>query len=176
MYRPGQYTFTPEMLATLGYGAAGTIESIGDSVNEFAVGDEANVIPAFSFADYDMYGELVVVPVRALVRQPGGMSSVEAAGIWMQFVAAYGALIDIGKLQKGDTVLIRAASSSVGLAALQIAKYHWRCSGRPQRVRCLANMHQMARQAAPGTSCIPTGQATKRWLIRLMFPCCSKPL
>ncbi|VVN56871.1 2-haloacrylate reductase [Pseudomonas fluorescens] len=39
----------------------------------------------------------------------------------MQFVTAYGALIDIGNLQKGETVLIRAASSSVGLAAIQIA-------------------------------------------------------
>lgn len=121
MYRSGQYTFTPEMPATLGYEAAGTIESIGDGVTEFSVGDEVNVIPAFSFADYGMYGELAVAPVHALVRQPGGMTSVEAAGTWMQFVTAYGALIDIGKLQKGDTVLIRAASSSVGLAAIQIA-------------------------------------------------------
>ncbi|WP_369074118.1 zinc-binding dehydrogenase, partial [Pseudomonas amygdali] len=45
----------------------------------------------------------------------------DAQVTWMQFVTAYGALIDIGKLQKGDTVLIRAASSSVGLAAIQIA-------------------------------------------------------
>jgi NADPH:quinone reductase-like Zn-dependent oxidoreductase len=49
------------------------------------------------------------------------MTSVEAAGTWMQFVTAYGALVDIGNLQKGETVLIRAASSSVGLAAIQIA-------------------------------------------------------
>lgn len=45
----------------------------------------------------------------------------DAQVTWMQFVTAYGALIDIGKLQKGDTVLIRAASSSGGLAAIQIA-------------------------------------------------------
>lgn len=121
MYRLGQYTFTPEMPATLGYEAAGTIESVGPGVTEYAVGDEVNVIPAFSFADYGMYGELAVAPVHALVRQPAGMTSVEAAGTWMQFVTAYGALVDIGNLQKGDTVLIRAASSSVGLAAIQIA-------------------------------------------------------
>lgn len=121
MYRLGQYTFTPEMPAILGYEAAGMIESVGPGVTEYAVGDEVNVIPAFSFADYGMYGELAVAPVHALVRQPAGMTSVEAAGTWMQFVTAYGALVDIGKLQKGDTVLIRAASSSVGLAAIQIA-------------------------------------------------------
>lgn len=121
MYRLGQYTFIPALPATLGYEAAGTIESIGEGVKEYALGDEVNVIPAFSFADYGLYGELVVAPVHALVRQPEGMTSVEAAGTWMQFVTAYGALVDIGNLQKGETVLIRAASSSVGLAAIQIA-------------------------------------------------------
>jgi NADPH:quinone reductase-like Zn-dependent oxidoreductase len=121
MYRLGQYTFIPELPAILGYEAAGTIESVGEGVTQYAPGDEVNVIPAFSFADYGLYGELVVAPVHALVRQPLGMTSVEAAGTWMQFVTAYGALIDIGNLQKGETVLIRAASSSVGLAAIQIA-------------------------------------------------------
>ena len=121
MYRSGQYTFTPEMPAILGYEAAGTIESVGTGVREYAVGDEVNVIPAFSFADYGMYGELVVAPVHALVRQPKGLSAAEAAATWMKYVTAYGALVDIGQLQKGETVLIRAASSSVGLAAIQIA-------------------------------------------------------
>jgi NADPH:quinone reductase-like Zn-dependent oxidoreductase len=46
---------------------------------------------------------------------------VEAAAVWMQYLTAYGALIDIGKLTNGDFVLIPAASSSVGLAAIQIA-------------------------------------------------------
>lgn len=121
MYRSGQYTFTPDMPAVLGYEAAGTIESVGDGVTDFAVGDEVNVIPAFSFADYGMYGETVVAPAHALVKQPAGLSSVEAAATWMKYVTAYGALVDIGQLQKGEVVLIRAASSSVGLAAIQIA-------------------------------------------------------
>jgi len=121
MYRSGQYIFVPEMPAILGYEAAGTIESVGDGVTEYAVGDEVNVIPAFSFADYGMYGELVIAPLHAVVKQPAGMTAVEGAATWMQFVTAYGALIDIGDLKKGETVLIRAASSSVGLAAIQIA-------------------------------------------------------
>ena len=121
MYRSGQYTFTPQMPAILGYEAAGTVESVGEGVSEYAVGDEVNVIPAFSFADYGMYGELVLAPVHALVRQPAGLTSIQAAATWMKYVTAYGALVDIGNLQKGETVLIRAASSSVGLAAIQIA-------------------------------------------------------
>jgi NADPH:quinone reductase-like Zn-dependent oxidoreductase len=123
MYRSGQYTFTPEMPAILGYEAAGTVESVGEGVSEYAVGDEVNVIPAFSFADYGMYGELVVAPVHALVKQPAGLTSIQAAATWMKYATAYGALVDIGNLQKGETVLIRAASSSVGLAAIQIANF-----------------------------------------------------
>lgn len=121
MYRRGEYTFLPQLPATLGYEAAGTVESVGEGVIEYAVGDEVNVIPAFSFSDYGLYGELAVAPVHAIVRQPQGLTAVEAAGTWMQFVTAYGALIDIGGLQQGETILIRAASSSVGLAAIQIA-------------------------------------------------------
>lgn len=121
MYRSGQYTFTPDLPAVLGYEAAGTIESVGEGVTGFAVGDEVNVIPAFSFSDYGMYGEAVIAPAHALVKQPAGLSSIEAAATWMKYVTAYGALVDIGQLQKGEVVLIRAASSSVGLAAIQIA-------------------------------------------------------
>src|SRR5262249_51176410 len=46
----------------------------------------------------------------------------EAAAIWMQYATAYGALIDLAALKSEDTVLIPAASSSVGIAAIQIAK------------------------------------------------------
>ena len=52
---------------------------------------------------------------------PGSLSWEEAAAVWMQYLTAYGALIDIAKSGKGDTDLIPAASSSVGLAAIQIA-------------------------------------------------------
>ena len=53
---------------------------------------------------------------------PVGVSSVEAAAIWMQYITAFGALIEFGRLQKNDPVLITAGSSSVALAAIQIAK------------------------------------------------------
>jgi NADPH:quinone reductase-like Zn-dependent oxidoreductase len=53
---------------------------------------------------------------------PPNLSPAEGAAIWMQYVTAYGALIHFGHLAKGDFVLITAASSSVGLAALEIAK------------------------------------------------------
>jgi len=51
-----------------------------------------------------------------------GAAVVEGAAVWMQYATAYGALVELGKVGPGDFVLITAASSSVGLAAIQIAK------------------------------------------------------
>src|SRR5262249_57841240 len=48
-------------------------------------------------------------------------SAEQAGSIWMQYLSSYGALIDIADLKAGDALVIPAASSSVGLAAIQIA-------------------------------------------------------
>lgn len=121
MYRTGQYVIEPTFPAMLGYEAAGTVSAVGPGVVGFAVGDAVSVVPAFSFDEYGLYGELVNAPAHAVVKHPEALSFTEAAATWMKFVTAYGALIELGGLQAGETVLIRAASSSVGLAAIQIA-------------------------------------------------------
>ena len=121
MYRGGQYTFEPRFPASLGYEAAGRVRALGEGVEGFAIGDAVSVIPAFSFSEYGMYGEVVNAPVHAVVKHPQQLSFEEAAATWMMFVTAYGALVEFGDLKAGETVLIRAASSSVGLAAIQIA-------------------------------------------------------
>lgn len=123
MYRSGEYTFMPRFPAALGYEASGIVAAVGPNVSAFAEGDAVSVVPAFSFADYGMYGEVVNVPVHAVVRHPAGLSFEEAAATWMMFVTAWGALIEFGGLQRGDAVLIGAASSSVGQAAIQIANH-----------------------------------------------------
>jgi len=123
MYRSGEYTFMPRLPAALGYEASGIVAAVGRNVTAFAEGDAVSVVPAFSFADYGMYGEVVNVPARAAVRHPASLSFEEAAATWMMFVTAWGALIELGGLQRGDAVLIGAASSSVGQAAIQIANH-----------------------------------------------------
>ncbi|MEI6934163.1 alcohol dehydrogenase, partial [Klebsiella pneumoniae] len=87
----------------------------------FTTGDLVSVIPSFMFNEYGMYGELVNAPVHAVVKHPENLSFEEAAASWMMYVTAYGALVEYGNLQAGQNVVIRAASSSVGLAAIQIA-------------------------------------------------------
>ena len=121
MFRSGQYLEDPKLPARLGYEAAGTVSAVGPGVEGFKVGDAVSTIPAFSLNQYGLYGELANAPAHAVTHHPASLSWAEAAAVWMQYLTAYGALIDIARLGKGDTVLIPAASSSVGLAAIQIA-------------------------------------------------------
>lgn len=121
MFRLGQYLEQPTFPARLGYEAAGTVEAVGPGVRGLKPGDAVSTVPAFSQNQYGVYGDVAIVPAAAVANHPPSLSWTEAAAIWMQYLTAYGALIDIARLGAGDTVLIPAASSSVGIAAIQIA-------------------------------------------------------
>jgi NADPH:quinone reductase-like Zn-dependent oxidoreductase len=123
MWRNDQYIEPVKFPAGLGYEAAGIVDAIGTDVTGFAVGDAVNVMPAFSMNDYTTYGEVITVPEYAVVKQPKSLSFEQAASAWMMFVTAYSALVEDANVGKDDFVLIPAASSSVGLAAIQIANY-----------------------------------------------------
>jgi NADPH:quinone reductase-like Zn-dependent oxidoreductase len=123
MWRQDDYIEPVKFPAGLGYEAAGVVDALGRDVAGIAVGDAVNVIPSFSMNQYATYGEVILVPDYAVVPHPKSLSFAEAASIWMMFVTAYGALIEDAKVTKGDFVIIPAASSSVGLAAIQIANY-----------------------------------------------------
>jgi NADPH2:quinone reductase len=120
MFRSGQYLYQPEFPAGLGYEASGTVEEVGPGVTGLKRGDRVSSIPSFSLRDYGTYGEVALLPVHALARYPENLNPVEGAAIWMQYLTAIG-LIEIGKMQQGNYVLITAAASSVGLAAIQLA-------------------------------------------------------
>ena len=121
MFRNGDYVVEPVFPALIGYEAAGVVESVGDGVDTVSVGDSVSVVPAFALTDYGLHGELVIAPARAVVRHPASLSWEAAAATWMQFITAYGGLIELGGLTADDTVVVSAASSSVGLAAIQVA-------------------------------------------------------
>ncbi|MES3100553.1 zinc-dependent alcohol dehydrogenase family protein [Sphingomonas faeni] len=121
MFRQGSYIQAPSLPSQLGYEAAGEIEALGPDVTAFAVGDRVSVIPAFDVDAYGLYGDVSLAPARALVAVPDGVDWADAAASWMQYGTAWGALVGVAGLKAGQTVLITAASSSVGLAAIQIA-------------------------------------------------------
>ncbi|RWO67856.1 MAG: NADPH:quinone reductase [Mesorhizobium sp.] len=121
LLRAGSYIETPTLPSGLGLEAAGVIEAVGEGVEDFAPGDSVSVIPPQSMIRWSAYGELVTYPAGLVVKNPPSLDWQTAAAVWMQYLTAYGALIDIAKLGSGDAIVITAASSSVGLAAIQIA-------------------------------------------------------
>lgn len=121
LLRAGTYIETPALPSGLGLEAAGVVEAVGEGVADFATGDAVSIIPPQSMVRWPAYGELVTYPAALIVKHPPSLDWQAAASVWMQYLTAYGALIDIARLRGGDVVVITAASSSVGLAAIQIA-------------------------------------------------------
>ncbi|MGI4857086.1 MAG: zinc-dependent alcohol dehydrogenase family protein [Janthinobacterium lividum] len=120
MFFHGQYLEQPELPSGLGYEAVGTVTAVGPGGDAALVGKRVGTIPGFSMNRYPVLAEKAVVPVHDIVELPPTLSDVDAAAAWMQYPTAYGALVELGKVGPGDFVLITAASSSVGLAAIQI--------------------------------------------------------
>ena len=123
MWRNDKYVESPIFPAGLGYDAAGIVDAVGKDVADFAAGDIVSTISAFSLNKYFTYGEVILAPDHAVVKHPELLSFVGAASVWMMFLTAYGALVFDAQVKAGDFVIIPAASSSVGLAAIQIANY-----------------------------------------------------
>ena len=123
MFRNGQYLETPVFPSKNGYEAAGIIEAVGPGVDTSWIGKTASTVPGtFKLSDHGVYGEVAVVPLHGIAEYPSTLSYEQGASIWMQYLTAYGALIWLGQVAKGDFVVITAASSSVGIAAIEMVK------------------------------------------------------
>jgi len=122
VYYHGHYFEKPVLPSRLGYEVAGVVEAVGEDVDKGWLGESAATIPGFSQNRYGTLGEEAVVPVEVLGKYPANLTPAQASAIWMQYLTAYGALVLVGGVKAGDFVSIHAASSSVGLAAIQIAR------------------------------------------------------
>lgn len=122
MYFHGQYFEQPQFPSGLGYEAVGTVTAVGPDVDTSLVGKRVGTIPGYSMNRFPVLGEKAVVPFVEVAEVPDSLNDQEAAAVWMQYATAYGALVELGKVGPGDFVIITAASSSVGLAAIQIVK------------------------------------------------------
>lgn len=122
MFRNGQYLVEPDLPSKLGYEAAGVVEAVGPDVDKGLIGKKFSTVPSFNARDYGVYGEVAIVPASALAHYPEHLSAKEATSIWMPYITAYGALIHYGHITNKDTVVITAASSSVGLAAIDMVR------------------------------------------------------
>ena len=122
MYRAGRYPTRPQLPSRIGYEGVGTVEALGKGVTGFSVGERVCVLPMISQGDYGIWAEQAIVPVRGLLPAPPGLSPAEASAIWMPYMTAY-AIIEVAHLGVGDAAIIPAASSSVGIAAIQLTNW-----------------------------------------------------
>jgi NADPH:quinone reductase-like Zn-dependent oxidoreductase len=99
-----------------GRDAAGTVAAVGSSVSRFAIGDEVYGVAPGSFAEY------AVAPEDKLARKPENLSFAQAAAIPVSAGTALQALVDAGRVQAGQSVLVVGASGGVGTYAVQLAK------------------------------------------------------
>jgi len=122
MFRNGQYLEAPTFPSKLGYEAAGVVAAVGPDVDKSWIGKKVSTVPGFPMTNYGVYGEVALVPASVLAIYPDKLTPEEGTSIWMQYLTAYGALITNAHIAKGDFVVVTAASSSVGIAAIEMVK------------------------------------------------------
>ncbi len=113
----GGYPPPPGESTIPGLEAAGVVESVGESVEGWRVGDRAMALLAGGG-----HAEKVAAPVGQLLPIPPSLSFVDAAAIPEAGVTAWANLVHEGGLQRGEVVLITAAASGVGSFAVQLAR------------------------------------------------------
>ena len=102
--------------AILGLECVGEVESLGQGVTGFAIGDRVMCSARHAMAEY------VVTDAGRATKIPSGMSFEEATTLPVALQTMHDALMTNGRLKKGESVLVQGASSGVGLMALKIAK------------------------------------------------------
>jgi NADPH:quinone reductase-like Zn-dependent oxidoreductase len=103
-------------IASPGWDVAGTIEAVGANVTQFRAGDAVMGTCEGSFA------ELARARADKLVGKPSPISFEQAAAVPISGVTALQALRDVGRVQRGQTVLVIGAAGGVGTLAAQMAK------------------------------------------------------
>jgi hypothetical protein len=102
--------------ATIGMELSGHVVAIGSGIKDLSVGDAVMAIAPAAFSTH------VVVSRSGVARLPETVSPVAAATVPVAFLTAYYAMIELGRIRPGETILIHGAAGGVGLAALQVAK------------------------------------------------------
>lgn len=123
-HRKGTFYIQKELPHILGMDVAGQIVAVGEGVEDWHVGDR--VVATFEALGRERngaYAEYTTIPIEHLHRIPDGMEYRAAASVGLAFVTAWLGLMVNVKMRKHEQVVIHAASSGVGTAALQIAKY-----------------------------------------------------
>lgn len=118
LQRKGYYPAPPGAAEDIpGLEFAGEVVEVGNEARAFSIGQRV-----FGITAGGAQAEYVLVPESTLVRIPSNLDWAEAAAVPEAFITAHDALFTQARLAMGERVLIHAAGSGVGLAAIQLAR------------------------------------------------------
>ena len=113
----GLYQFQPELPFSPGGESAGIVSSVGEGVENIAVGDRV-----FAMTGLGAFAEKIVAPEHAVVKIPESMDFETAAALPMTYGTSLYALKQRAELKEGETLLILGAAGGVGLATVELGK------------------------------------------------------
>jgi NADPH2:quinone reductase len=120
--RSGAYGVKPDLPYTPGTDAAGVVEAVGEGVTSWARGDR--VYLHGTPRGHGRYAELTVAEMAHVHRLPDHVSFQQGAALGVPYATAWAALFLHARARPGETVFIHGASGGVGVAAVQIARFH----------------------------------------------------
>ena len=123
LFCQNRYFIKPDSGSRLGFEAAGIIDTLPhQGKSSFKLGDRVALCPmSFDVKSQGAIAEYGIYDESSLINSPENLPDEECGAIWMAYITAWGGLIESGELRAGEYVTITAASSSVGIAAIQIA-------------------------------------------------------
>ena len=113
----GLYQVRPPLPFSPGAELAGTITAVGEGVSAWQPGQRV-----MSFCGHGGFAEQAIVPAAQLLPLPEGMDMDTGAALLLTYGTALHALQDVGRLQRGETLLVLGAAGGVGLAVIEIAR------------------------------------------------------
>jgi NADPH2:quinone reductase len=114
----GRYQVRPPVPFTPGSEIAGVVTAVGNEVDGVAVGQ-----PVIATGWHGMFAERVTLPASAVWPKPACLSFAEASVLLVSYATVWHALVDRGKLQRGETLVVLGAGGATGYAAVQIGKH-----------------------------------------------------
>ncbi|MDX2033388.1 MAG: NADPH:quinone oxidoreductase family protein [Blastocatellia bacterium] len=113
----GKYQVRPPRPFTPGSEVSGVVESVGEGVTAFKVGDRVQ-----GMAVGGAFAEMSILPAAKTFRMPDGMSFEEGAAMIVIYQTSYFALTNRTRIAQGEWLLVHAAAGGVGLSAMQIGR------------------------------------------------------
>ena len=147
----GRYQVKPPVPFTPGSECAGIVTAIGSEVAEISPGQKV-----IATGWHGMFAEVVTLPAKALWTMPDNLSFAEAAVLTVSYATVWHGLVDRGRLQPGETLLVLGAGGATGYAAVQVGCLSWRarrclriergqaCDGARRRRPCSRRLELLA--------------------------------